>query len=63
MSITIGWWAVPLALSLLVTLWAWMWTDAEPEGGDYSFPVRGLFALPVWLLVVLGSWLIWALLG
>lgn len=61
-SITLGWWALPLAITLVSLSWA-VFTPAKPMRGDYSFPdpmpaIRFAGAL----ILSLAAWLIWALL-
>jgi hypothetical protein len=61
MTVTFGWWVIPLAITLGTMSWAIL-TPGAPMRGDYSFPdpmpaIRFAGAL----IVSLVAWLIWAL--
>jgi hypothetical protein len=52
MTIVLGWWAIPLLITILAFAWAWI--DANPYTLLF---VNGLAAI-----ISLSSWLIWSLL-
>lgn len=61
MTITLGWWIIPLMVT--IALYAYAWTTFEYGGGDYSF--SGVFnGIKLMLATVpaLSVWLVWALL-
>ena len=61
-TITLGWWVLPLAITLASLLWAFL-TPAKPMRGDYSFPdVMPAIRFAGALILSLVAWLIWALL-
>lgn len=63
MSITIGWWGIPLAITIISFVWAELKVRNEPRGGGYDFG-RGITALMsggAAVVVSLVAWLIYAL--
>ena len=58
-TITFGWWLIPLAGTIAAYTWAAM--KSEPGHGDYSIS-SGIFFYPLATIAALASWLIWALL-
>lgn len=63
MTITIGTWAIPLAVTVAIWAWAVLQPSRQPTssydfGGAADALVRLVVALPVSLI----AWLIWALL-
>jgi hypothetical protein len=63
MSVTIGWWAAPLAIMIALFVWALIPRPSEARSGDYDFA----FMLPAVFRsagAIIGSlvvWLIWSL--
>ena len=57
-TITIGWWFVPL----LVTFAAFYFAGSRLDdgGGDYHFPVDIFIYGPLAIIVSIVAWLIWA---
>ena len=61
--IEIGWWLIPLAISLLAFLWAVGATPRRNAGYyGYGNAIEGLFTYGAALIVSLIAWLIWAVL-
>lgn len=60
MTITIGWWLLPLSITLASFAWAIL-TPAR-KGGDYSVDLFPLFRFAAAVIVSLAAWLVWALL-
>lgn len=58
MTLVLHWWHIPLAITILATLWAF--APREPQGGNFPMPDQ-LFTVPVALVVSLIAWLIGAL--
>lgn len=61
MSITIGLWGIPAAVTAAALTWVFM-GDYSPRG-DYDFgtPVIGLLKLCAAVIVSLAAWLVWSL--
>lgn len=63
MSIVVGWWIVPAAITVAALLWAAWMREPYSDGGSYGF--SGLVNL-LWYLIALvpslAAWLIWSLL-
>ncbi len=61
MSITVGWWGIPAAITAAAPTWAFM-GDYAPRG-DYDFgtPIIGLLKLAAAVIVSLLAWLVWSL--
>jgi hypothetical protein len=57
MTLTLGWWLVPAAITLGVLVWGF-WPE---ERTAYGMDIGGAFQLLVGIIVVLASWLIWSL--
>lgn len=61
--IEIGWWLIPLAISILAFLWAVVATPrSNPGYYGYGSAIAGLFTYVPALIVSLIAWLIWAVL-
>lgn len=57
MTVTIGWWALPLWISIGVFFW---WASHEPEKGGYvSVDGDGMVKLIAGLFLIMLSWLIY----
>lgn len=57
MTITIGWWAIPLGITVAGLIWGLL-----PERPSYyGFDVVGAFKLLGTVIISLIAWLIWAL--
>lgn len=52
-SITLGWWLIPLAVSI-AAVW---WCSAQDYRGDYNF--NAVFTVPVTALVICFSWMLY----
>ncbi len=63
MSITIGWWGIPLAITILAFVWAELKVRNEPRSGDYDFgrAITALMSGGAAVVVSLVAWLIYAL--
>ena len=62
-TLSVGWWAVPLAITALSVGWAFA-VPARPMRGDYSFPdIMPLFRLGAAIIGSLVAWLIWAIIA
>lgn len=63
MSITVGWWAIPLAITIISFVWAELKTRCQPRGGDYDFgrAITALMTGGAATVVSLVAWLIYAL--
>ena len=65
-TITIGWWLLPAAVTIASLLWAIpMRSDERPTGSMFDglgYPIGVLIRLPVAGMASLASWFIWALL-
>lgn len=66
LSITLGWWLLPLAITILMpalTIWR---TNRVATYDRFGIAVEALIVFGFWAfvsaVVILGSWLIWALL-
>lgn len=57
MSVTIGWWAIPAAITVAVIVYG-LWPSRCP--GMYG-DVAGAFLFLVGLCVCLAAWLVWSL--
>lgn len=65
-SITLGWWLAPLAVTLLSFGLAWGKCVLVPDSGGGYFPMGALMAVflfPLAAVVSLAAWLAWALLA
>jgi len=64
-SISIGWWIAPLAITIMLFGAAWAKTSEDRRpAGDYSFPGLGtVFAMGAATIMSLIAWLAWALLA
>lgn len=64
MTVTIGWWVLPLLATLGAFALAWWWCSTEEvsKGGWFSFPAYPLVAVPAAIIASLTAWLIWSLL-
>lgn len=61
MTITIGWWALPLLVT--IALFAWAFIIPAQKGGGYGVDLMPLLRLGAAAILSLSSWLIWALLS
>ena len=59
MTITIGWWALPLVFTLSAFAWA---LSRETTGSDLGAAIDSGFGFVVALIVSLVAWLVYALL-
>lgn len=56
-TITFGWWLLPLLITVVVPLY-WLWDmDRRSDGWDFT----PLYTAPFLVALILGSWLIWSL--
>ncbi|MFA6966078.1 hypothetical protein [Bosea sp. (in: a-proteobacteria)] len=62
-SITIGWWTIPLLASAGAFAWAAWPRACERRGGDFDFAfwLPAAFRLLVAVILALASWLAWSL--
>jgi hypothetical protein len=58
MTITLSWWAIPLAITLAAFWWALF---RETTGSDLGAAIDSAFGLVVALIVSLVAWLVYAL--
>lgn len=62
MTITLGWWALPAAITILSIGSAFL-PDSSPRGyGDLGSGIVGMFHLLIAVIVSLAAWLLWAVL-
>lgn len=64
MTITIGSWLIPAALTTLFLGGWWAWSAAQPSSGGYGAIGAGLIdaiALLGAIILTLIAWLVWAL--
>lgn len=64
MTIVIGWWAVPLLITLGSLGTVWFWDRAQPPSHGYGAAGAGVIsalAFGAALILSLVAWLIWAL--
>lgn len=60
MTITIGWYAVPLAIMLAA--FSWVFIVPIKHVGDYGVDIMPIIRLAVAIIVSLAAWLVWAVL-
>lgn len=60
MTVTLGAWTIPLAITVAVWAWGLLWPN-ESSGGDYNFgqAVVALVRLAVCVTVTLAVWLVY----
>jgi hypothetical protein len=58
MTLTIGWWVLPLAVTIAAFTWA-LWGS---DGGTLGDAVVGSFFVAFAAIISLSAWLIWSLL-
>lgn len=58
MSVTIGWWAIPAAITIASVVWA-LWPQRTK---GYGSDIVGAIGLMGAIILSLASWLIWSLL-
>lgn len=63
MTITIGLWGIPLAVTLAAVAWAFLMPMPRPQGGAFDFGgmLSGFARLAAVVFVTLVAWLVWAL--
>lgn len=63
MTVTIGWWAIPLLATLVLFGWAtWRRSDEDRHGDyDFAFWVPAAARLAAAIVGSLVAWLIWSL--
>lgn len=62
MTLVIGWWGVPLLITIVTMVWV-MWPSGNQfSNSGYGIDVTPLLKLGAAVIVSLVSWLIWALL-
>jgi hypothetical protein len=65
MTITVGWWVLPLAVTLGAFIAWWRWEAGQPAPSGYGAIGAGLASLIMGagvVIVSLVAWLVWALL-
>lgn len=55
MTLTLAWWAIPAAITLVSLLWAFFW---PADGGGYLGGITALFNVVIALVVSLLAWAI-----
>lgn len=63
MTITLGWWLVPLLASAALFKWALIPRESDRRSGDYDFTfwLPAAFRLVAAIIGSLVAWLIWSL--
>ena len=59
MQITVGFWVIPLVITIGGYIWAHVSTKDDYKGG-YNLQIGEAFALLLWLAGSLFVWLVWA---
>ena len=57
LTITIGWWLAPAAVTFGMVIWAF-WPE---KNVGYGMDVGGAFKVLVGIIVALAAWLVWSL--
>lgn len=62
-NLTIGFWAIPLALTIAAFVWALFPRAGDRRSGDYDFTfwLPAAFRLCAAVVLSLVSWLVWSL--
>jgi hypothetical protein len=60
MTIVIGWWVLPAAITFALFLWALL--TPPKHSGDYGFDLMPLVRMAGAIIGTLVAWLIWSLL-
>lgn len=59
LSITLGWWLLPLAATVAALAWGFWPEPSERNIGPYSFPIIGVLKLAGALILTLLAWTIY----
>lgn len=61
MTFTIGWWAIPTAITLAVVAFGFMPSRRYSSSYGFGADIAGAFQLMVAIIAALVAWLVWAL--
>ena len=61
LTITLGLWLIPLAITLVAFIVAEVYRRSLSPGGDLGIDIRPMIAYFLAIVVTLISWLVWAL--
>lgn len=64
-TVTLGWWAVPLAFTVLTATSLWFWSAHQPPVSGLGGIGTGIAEAFIWaagIIACLVAWLIWAVL-
>jgi hypothetical protein len=61
-TLTLGWWVLPLAVTIGAFAWASWGSRESGSGGGYGVDPTPVLVLGLVLIVSLVAWLIWAVL-